>query len=341
MIRIGILGYGYWGPNLSRNFNQLSDAQLACICDRDEKRLKKAQALYPHCKCTTDYAAMLADPDIDAVVVATPVATHFPFAMEALKKGKHVLVEKPLTHSVESAHQLVDYAREQGLTLMVDHTFVYTGAVRKIKELIDNGELGEIYYYDSVRVNLGLFQHDVSVIWDLAVHDLSILDYILTPKITRVSCTGVSHVPGEPVNIAYLTLTNEHNFIAHIHANWLAPVKIRQTLISGSKKMIVYDDLEASEKIKVYDKGIAINGVSTLEHQDFISYRRTGDVHIPYVDVAEALLLVARQFVSCIQSGERPITDGQAGLRLVQYLEAGSQSKRNHGAPVIINGSLS
>ena len=260
VINIGVIGYGYWGPNLVRNFLEIPGAKVRMVSDFKPELLAKVQARYPSIQVTTDCRDIFADSKIDAVAIATPVSTHFDLALAALKAGKHVLVEKPMTVTSEQALRLIEEAERRNLVLMVDHTFVYTGAVRKMRELVATDGLGDIYYYDSVRVNLGLFQHDVNVLWDLAVHDLSIMDYVLQSKPHSVSATGISHIPGKPENIAYLTLFFDSNLIAHLHANWLAPVKVRRTLISGSQKMIVYDDLEVSEKVKIYDKGITVNG---------------------------------------------------------------------------------
>jgi predicted dehydrogenase len=277
----------------------------------------------------------LADNNVDAIAIATPVSTHYSLAMEALRAGKHVLVEKPLAASSEEAVELIEAAERRQRVLMVDHTFVYTGAVRKIRELALSGTLGEIYYYDSVRVNLGLFQHDVNVIWDLAVHDLSIMDFVIPFLPCAVSATGLSHVSGGPENIAYLTIFFDGPLIAHIHVNWLAPVKLRRTLIGASRKMIVYDDFEQVEKVKIYDKGITVNNHLGDEKmkQILIGYR-TGDMLAPHLDVTEALHTEVEHFVRCIENGEQPITDGMAGLRIVEILEAASQSMREHGRPV-------
>ena len=259
MIQVGIVGYGYWGPNLVRNFAETAGAQVTAVADLQPERLAKASLRYPGIQVTAEFQDLLKDPKIDAVVIATPVSSHFDLASKALSAGKHVMVEKPITATSEQAERLIELAQANHRVLMVDHTFVYTSAVRKIRQLIDAGELGQIYYYDSVRINLGLFQSDVNVIWDLAVHDLSIMDYVLPAAPVAVSATGISHVPGKPENIAYMTFLFTENMIAHIHVNWLAPVKIRRTLMGGSRKMIVYDDLEPSEKLRVYDKGIKVN----------------------------------------------------------------------------------
>lgn len=333
MIGVAVIGYGYWGPNLVRNFAEVPGVQLVAVCDLNKERLAPVKARYPSVAITDNYDEILSDPSISAVAIATPVSSHFKLAMAALMAGKHVFVEKPIASSAEEAERLVEEAARRGLVLAVDHTFVHTGAVRKMRELVDNG-LGEMYYYDSVRVNLGLFQHDVSVIWDLAVHDLSIMDYVIQHKPVAVSATGISHVPGEPENIAYLTLFFETNLIAHIHVNWLAPVKVRRTLVGGSNKMIVYDDLEPSEKIKVYDKGITLNGDQKANgekvYQALVGYR-SGDMWAPHLDVKEALSTELREFAQCIEQGTTPIADGKAGLRVVRILEAATQSLAQRG----------
>ena len=335
MIRIGVIGYGYWGPNLVRNCFETPGMQVACVSDLRADRLALVNSRYPSVQTTQDFRELIEDPTIDAVAIATPVSTHYDLALRALQEGKHVLVEKPLASSTDQVQHLMDLAQKRNLVLMVDHTFVYTGAVRKIRELVDSGSLGEIYYYDSVRVNLGLFQHDVNVLWDLAVHDLSIMDYVLPFRPCAVSATGLSHVPGGPENIAYLTLFFEGSQIAHIHANWLAPVKLRRTLIGASRKMIVYDDLEQSEKIKVYDKGITLNNQQNSEklYQLLVGYR-TGDMLAPQIDVSEALRHEIDHFVQCIRQQQEPITGGSSGLRVVEILQAASQSMAQHGRPV-------
>lgn len=339
MINIGVIGYGYWGPNLVRNFAEIPSTQVIKVSDFKPELLAKAQARYPTIEVTTDCRDIFTDPKIDAVVIATPVSTHFDLALAALQAGKHVLVEKPMTASSEQAKRLIEEAKKRNLVLMVDHTFVYTGAVRKMHELISSNKLGDIYYYDSVRVNLGLFQHDVNVIWDLAVHDLSIMNYLLPSQPYAVSATGISHVPGEPENIAYLTLFFESNLIAHIHVNWLAPVKVRRTLIGGSQRMIVYDDLEPSEKVKIYDKGITVNGNSESVYQMLIGYR-TGDMWSPQLDMTEALRTEGLHFINCIEQGSRPITDGEAGLRIVRILEAATQSMKQRGELVELKAEV-
>jgi predicted dehydrogenase len=335
LVRIGVIGYGYWGPNLVRNFVEAEHARVECVSDLRPDRLALINSRYPRIRTIQSARDLIGDPAIDAVAIATPVSTHYELALRALQEGKHVLVEKPLASDTEQVQRLIDLARKRKRVLMVDHTFVYTGAVRKIRELVDSGGLGEIYYYDSVRVNLGLFQHDVNVLWDLAVHDLSILDYVLPFRPCAVSATGLSHVPGRTENIAYLTLFFPGSQIAHIHANWLAPVKLRRTLIGASRKMIVYDDLDQSEKIKVYDKGITLNNQQDPEklYQLLVGYR-TGDMLAPQIDSTEALRREIDHFVDCIEHEQEPTTGGAAGLRVVEILQAASQSMAQRGRPV-------
>jgi predicted dehydrogenase len=335
LIRIGVIGYGYWGPNLVRNCFEAKGAQVACVSDLKDDRLASVASRYPTIRTTRDSQELIEDPTIDAVAIATPVSTHYELALRALHEGKHVLVEKPLASDTDQVQHLIDIAQKRNRVLMVDHTFVYTGAVRKIRELVQSGGLGEIYYYDSARVNLGLFQHDVNVIWDLAVHDLSIMDYVLPFSPCAVSATGLSHVPGGTENIAYLTLFFESNQIAHIHVNWLAPVKLRRTLIGASRKMIVYDDLDQSEKIKIYDKGITLNNHQSPEklYQMLVGYR-TGDMLAPQIDGTEALRREMEHFLHCIQQSAEPETGGAAGLRVVEILQAASQSMAQRGRPV-------
>ena len=337
MIRIGVIGYGYWGPNLVRNFADRPDARVTVVADRRPDRLEEAQRRYPTIRVTAEASDLIADPAVDAVVIATPVALHFDLATAALRAGKHVLVEKPIAATSDEASRLIDDAARRRLVLMVDHTFVYTGAVQKIRELVRSGELGDLYYYDSVRINLGLFQQDVDVLWDLAVHDLSIMDFVLSQQAVVVSATGLSHVQGNPKNIAYMTMFFDGPMIAHVHASWLAPVKVRRTLLGGSRRMIVFDDLETSEKIRVYDSGISVDPSPENVYQMLIGYR-TGDMWAPKLAVSEALAVEAAHFVDCVSRGARPQTDGEAGLRVVRLLEAASASMQSYGRPVEIQG---
>jgi len=339
MIRVGVIGYGYWGPNLVRNFAELSTAQVVSVCDRRPERLALAERRHPGVRITTDAAALIADPAVDAVVIATPVQHHFDLGMLALRGGKHVLVEKPIASSSEQAARLIDEAARRRLVLMVDHTFVYTSAVIRMRDLVRAGDLGEVYYYDSVRINLGLFQHDVNVLWDLAVHDLSIMDYVLDRQPTAVSATGLAHVAGEPENIAYMTMFFDNSLMAHVHVNWLAPVKIRRTLVGGSRRMVVYDDLDASEKVKVYDKGISVHPSPENVYQMLVGYR-TGDMWAPKLDVTEALGVEAAHFVECISGGRQPLTDGESGLRVVRLLEAATESMAGRGRLVSLENTV-
>ena len=331
-INIGVIGCGYWGPNLLRNFVDHEAAQLRWICDVDTARLNEMGRRYPMAQTSADYRMLLNDPELHAVAVVTPVATHFSIAQEFLKAGKHVLVEKPLTATVAEAEQLVALAESQQLALMVDHTFVYTVAVRKIKEILSRGELGDLLYFDSVRINLGLFQRDINVLWDLAPHDLSIMDYLIERQPEGLSAIGSCHIEAGVENIAYLILKFADDFIAHFHFNWLAPVKIRHTLIAGSSKMLLYDDIEPTEKVRVYDKGVTANRVGDREaaYQTLVSYR-TGDVWAPKLDSTEALRYVVAEFLDSIQAGRSPLTDGQAGLRVVRLLEAAQKSIKCSG----------
>jgi predicted dehydrogenase len=339
MIRVGVIGYGYWGPNLVRNFADLPTARVAAVCDRRPERLGIVERRYPGVRVGTDPASVIADPEVDAVAIATPVDYHFDLALAALRAGKHVLVEKPMASSSGQAARLVDEAARRRLVLMVDHTFVYTGAVTRIRELVQGGELGDVYYYDSTRVNLGLFQHDVNVLWDLAVHDLSIMDFVLGRHPAAVSATGLAHVPGQPENIAYMTMFFDGPLMAHLHVNWLAPVKVRRTLLGGSRRMVVFDDLETSEKVKVYDKGISVNPSPENVYQMRVGYR-TGDMWAPKLDVTEALSVEAAHFVECITRGVTPLTDGEAGLRVVRLLEAATASMAERGRLVSLDSAV-
>lgn len=335
-----MIGCGYWGPNLLRNFAENEAAQLVWICDTDESRVAAMGRRYPAARTTTDYRNLFADSELDAVAVVTPVATHYQIAKEALLAGKHVLVEKPLTATVGEAEGLIELAKRKRLTLMVDHTFVYTGAVRKMKEILNGGEFGELLYFDSVRINLGLFQRDINVLWDLAPHDLSIMDYLIERQPIGVSALGSCHIEPGIENIAYLVMKFADDFIAHFHFNWLAPVKIRRTLIAGDRKMILYDDIETTEKVRVYDKGVTANRIGDREadYQTLVSYR-TGDVWAPKIDSTEALHHVVAEFLDSIRSGRRPLTDGEAGLRVVRILEAAQESIKEGGNFKLLGGA--
>ena len=323
-LKVAVVGAGYWGPNLVRNFTELESSEVVAVCDRDEGRLEGLGRRYPGLRKYTDFAQALSDDSIEAVSICTPVATHEALAVAALKAGKHVLVEKPMAHSVAAAEAMIAAARAADRILMVDHTFVYSGPVRLIKSIVSTGELGELLYFDSVRINLGLFQTDVNVIWDLAPHDLSIMDFLLQREPRAVSAIGSRHF-GDLQNIAYLTVRFEGELIAHSHVNWLAPVKLRTTLIGGSKKMIVYDDLAPSDRVKVYDKGVVVDGDPSRRNQILIDYR-TGDMLSPRIDKTEPLKRMCGEFVSSIREKRAPLTDGAAGLRVVRLLEAAQES---------------
>ena len=330
-MRIGVIGYGYWGPRIARNFHDLDGCELALICDKRPDILRRAKQAYPDVPLTSDICEAITWPGIDAVAVVTPVWTHFELAKAALDNGKHVFVEKPFTSTVAEAEQLIDLADRKHLQIMVDHTFLFTGAVRKIRQLIDDGTLGRLYYYDSTRVNLGLFQHDVNVIWDLAPHDLSIMDYLIKGEPEAVAATGQIHLNGFE-DVAYVTVYFANRIIAHINVNWLSPVKLRTTLIGGEKKMLVWNDLDADEKIKVYDKGVNVKEGQSL-YDLLVSYR-SGDMWAPKVDQTEALGAEAKYFKECVVKNEKPFNDGAAGLRVVRLLEAASKSLKDRGRPV-------
>ncbi len=331
MIKVGVVGYGYWGPNIVRNFNSLDDVQVTAVCDQNDKVHKAISKLYPNIKTTADSKDITDSSDIDIVAVVTPVSTHFEIAKRALENGKHVFVEKPFTATVAQGQELVELGAQKNLKIMVDHTFLFTGAVNKLKEIIDDKQLGDIYYYDSTRVNLGLFQHDVNVIWDLAPHDFSIMRYLLGEDPVSISACGKSHVY-EYANIAYISVNFNSNLIAHFNVNWLSPVKIRNTLIGGEKKMVVWDDISPDEKVKIYDKGIDVNSPSD-RYKLLVSYR-SGDVWVPKVNQTEALKLESQYFVDCISNNITPINDGLAGLEVVKMLEACNESLKNDGKPV-------
>src|SRR6202040_4024927 len=284
VVRMGVIGYGYWGPNIVRNFHGQERSRVVAICDKTPKSLQRARQAYPEIRAVHDCNDILSATDIDAIAIVTPVWTHYELAKIALENGKHVFVEKPFTCTTTQAEELIELAERKKLKIMVEHTFLFTGAVKRIKEFIDNGTLGDLYYYDSTRVNLGLFQHDVNVLWDLAVHDLSIMDAILGRKPTAVAATGISNVPGRPINPGYLPCFFEGNLLAHFHVNWLAPVKIRRTLIGGDAQMIVYDDLEPSEKVKIYDRGITVDAPSEAVYELMVGYR-VGDMWAPQVSL--------------------------------------------------------
>jgi predicted dehydrogenase len=333
MLGVGVIGFGYWGPNLARCFAETEGCSLRSIADPSLAALARAGKRYPAAQCVSDWREVLYDPKIDAVAIATPVRTHHEIALAALRAGKHVLVEKPMTETSDEARSLIDEAARRDLILMVGHTFVYASAVQKMYELIKSGVLGQIYYYDSMRVNLGLFRKDVDVIWDLAIHDLSILQYILGTTPSAVSANGVSHVRGSPENMAQVTLYFEEGMIANLNVNWLAPVKVRQVLVGGSRKMIVYNDVEPSEKIKVYDRGVNLTDDPEEIYRMRVSYR-LGDMWAPQLSTTEPMLAETIHFIESIQKRTAPLTDGRLGLSVVKILEAASRSMHQRGQPI-------
>ncbi|MBI1911406.1 MAG: Gfo/Idh/MocA family oxidoreductase [Deltaproteobacteria bacterium] len=331
MIRVGVIGYGYWGPNIVRNFNMIDGAEVAAICDKNPLSAQRARKNYPNLLITENSAEIVQSPDIDLVTVITPVSTHYELAKQALLNGKHVFVEKPFTSNTKQAAELIEIAGKKNLKIMVDHTFLFTSAVRKIKQIIEDDVLGELYYYDSTRVNLGLFQHDVNVIWDLAPHDFSIMDYLIKEKPDAVAASGKAHINSKE-DIAYIMVYFSKNIIAHLNVNWLSPVKLRTTLIGGEKKMLMWNDVDADEKIKVYDRGVEITNSEGI-YNLLVNYR-SGDMWAPKVDQIEALKLETQYFVDCINKNEEPFNNGHAGLRVVRMLEACDESLKNNGRMV-------
>jgi predicted dehydrogenase len=334
MINIGVVGYGYWGPNIVRNFNRVDNATVVSICDLNRDMLDRAQKDFPGIDVSIDPKDVCCSPVVDAIAIVTPVFTHFELAKKALENGKHIFVEKPFTYTVAQAEELIELADNKNLKIMVDHTFLFTGAVKKIKELIDDNTLGNLYYFDSTRVNLGLFQHDVNVVWDLAPHDMAIMDYAIKEKPTALVTTGISHINEKFEDIAYITVYFSSSLIAHFNVNWLSPVKVRSTLIGGDKKMVVWNDIDEDQKIRVYDKGVE---VKTRKHiYDLLVSYRSGDMWIPKIDKTEALALEAKYFIDCITENKTPINDGFSGLRVVRMLEACNQSLKQKGALVFL-----
>jgi predicted dehydrogenase len=321
MVGIAVVGYGYWGPNLARNFAETEGAAVVMCCDSDQRRLALAKKRFPTMICATDFDDALQNPDVNAVAIATPVHTHYELAKRAIKAGKHVLVEKPLTARVDHAEELVTLAEKNGVVLMVDHVFVYSPPVLKMKELVTQGRLGALFFIDSVRINLGLFQHDVNVVWDLAPHDLSIVDYLVERLPVSLSAYGGIHADHEIEDVAYLNLDYGAGLIANFHVNWLSPVKVRQMIIGGSERSLIYNDLDVDEKIKVYDRGIEVGEDMEQRRKTLISYR-SGDVWAPNLATREPLSRMAEHFVTCVKTGQRPVSDGKSGLRIVKILDA-------------------
>lgn len=336
-IGVAIVGAGYWGQNLIRNFWEAEGCRLVVVCDTDSMVLSKALRRYPTIEVTQDFSKVIRHVGVDAVVIATPASTHFDFARQTLNANKHVLVEKPLTTNTRDAEQLIELAAAKQKTLMVDHTFLYTGAVRRMKQLVDAGEIGELLYFDSVRINLGLLQSDTNVLWDLGPHDFSILDHLCNLQQSAVSAIAGKHFGYPFEDIVYVTVRYESSFIAHFHLNWLSPVKVRLMLVGGSKKMIVYDDMESNEKVKVYDKGVVVNPSTESRNRLLASYRH-GNMFAPNVDTTEALRLITREFLSAISEGRLALTDGAAGYRVVRLLEAAQKSIAEGGREVALPG---
>jgi predicted dehydrogenase len=331
MVKFGVVGYGYWGPNVVRNLDRLDEADVIAVCDKSPAARRKVAKAYPDVLVTDDARDLMASPEIDAIAVVTPVWTHYELAKAALQNGKHIFVEKPFTTNAAQAEELIELAARKNLKIMVDHTFLFTGAVQKIKQLLQEGALGKLYYYDSTRVNLGLFQHDVNVVWDLAPHDLSIIDHLISQTPEAISATGQTHLNGHE-DVAFITLYFPDKVIAHINVNWLSPVKVRTTLIGGEKKMLVWNDLEADEKIKIYDKGVNIKTREGL--YNLLVHYRSGDMWAPQIEQVEALTRELSYFVECIAKDKKPMNDGEAGLRVVRMLEAANASIRKRGALV-------
>ena len=327
-MKFGVIGYGYWGPNIARNLISLEGSELYCIADCSSDARNRALRACPGVNIAADVNDIIRSTAIDAVAVVTPVWTHYELAKAALLNGKHVFVEKPFTSNTAQAEELISLAQQKNLTIMVDHTFLFTGAVKKISALLSAGAIGKLYYYDSTRVNLGLFQHDINVVWDLAPHDLSIMDYLIQASPEAIVATGEKHLNGLE-DVAFLTIYFPNNVIAHINVNWLSPVKVRTTLIGGEKKMLVWNDLEADEKIRVYDKGVSATnreGVYSL----LVNYR-SGDMWAPRLEQGEALRRELSYFVDCVAGGQEPFNDGRAGYRVVKMLEGASESLRKRG----------
>ena len=335
-IRMAVIGLGYWGPNLLRNFNAAEGATIEMCCDMNEQRWKKHAPNYPRAKFVTSVADVMGNPSIDAVAIATPVNTHFALAKQALEAGKHVLVEKPLTMRVDHAEELVALAAKKGLVLMVDHVFVYSPPVLKMKEILDSGKLGKLFFLDSVRINLGLFQRDINVVWDLAPHDLSIVDFLLGRLPRSLGAFGSTHTGNDIEDVAYLNLDFGDGLIANFHVNWLSPVKVRSMIIGGSEQSLIYNDLDQSEKIKVYNRGISLTTTDEQQKRQLMISYRSGDVWSPNLSNAEPLGSMAAHFLTCIREGKQPRSDGNAGLRVVKILDAAQRSIKAQGGRVML-----
>ncbi len=335
MLKMGVIGYGYWGPNIVRNFSSANGSQVVMVCDMNKQILSKVKKSYADVHVTTEVSELIKSPDVDAVAIVTPVFTHYELARQALEEGKHVFIEKPFTATSTEAEELIELAEKKNLRIMVDHTFLYTGAVRKIKQLVEDNVLGDLFYFDSIRVNLGLFQHDINVMWDLAPHDLSIMLYLMKEMPSAVVATGAGHFRDGQENVAYLTFYFKSKMIAHINVNWLSPVKVRTTLIGGEKKMLVWNDLEPDEKIKVYDKGVQVR-TKEGKYSLLVDYR-SGDIWVPKIEQTEALKKIAETFVTYVTNGlGHVVNDGKAGLQVVKLLQSADKSLKNMGQIVYI-----
>lgn len=336
MTSVGIVGCGYWGPNIIRNFYALKSVDFRWACDLVPENLGRVNSQYPTIKTTKDYTELLSDTSLDAIIIATPVETHFKLAKLALEAGKHVLIEKPMTATVEESKELIALAKKQKRVLMVDHTFIYTGAVKKMRDMMEKGEMGQILYFDSVRINLGLIRHDINVIWDLAPHDIAIMLHLIGKRPISVAASGVCQIGNTQEEVGYVTVKFPDNIIGHVHVSWLSPVKVRKIMVGGSDKMVIYDDVEPTEKIKIYDKGVHITPEMKRKETPFNPIYRAGDILIPKIDQDEALLVEAQHFIQCIESNAQPITDGEAGLAVVEILEATTKSLAVQGKEVLL-----
>ncbi len=332
-VKVAIIGCGYWGQNLVRNFAEVEGGELKTVCDMEEKALKRVQRRYPTAHLSQSFEEVLSDPEVDAVVIATPISTHYSYAQQALLAGKHVLVEKPMATSAALVQDLMETANQANRKLMVDHTFLFTSAVRKMKEVIDAGEIGDLLYFDSIRINLGLVQRDTNVLWDLGPHDFSIMDYLCDLEPRSVSANAVKHLHCPHENVAYVTVRFANNLIAHFHLNWLAPVKVRTTIVGGSKKMIVYDDMQSSEKVKIYDRGITATH-DPMRRERMLTGYRNGDILVPNLENTEALRLMAQEFINSIREDRSPLTDAASAYRVVRLLEGAQRSIEQNGREI-------
>ncbi|MDH3602648.1 MAG: Gfo/Idh/MocA family oxidoreductase [Candidatus Tectomicrobia bacterium] len=334
MITVGIIGYGYWGPNIVRNFSKLPGVKVGAICDFNPIAIEYAQKEYPHLPIVSDYNEIVSSKEIDVVAIITPVSTHYELAKKALQNGKHVFVEKPMAPTSDQVEKLIEIAEKKKLLIMVDHTFLFTSAVRKIKDLIDEDVLGNLYYFDSTRVNLGPFRHDTNVIWDLASHDLSIMDYVIKEKPIAITASGRSLFGNGLEDVGYMTVYFSNNMIAHFNVNWLSPIKVRTTLVGGERKMLVWNDLDTDEKLKIHDKHLIFENREGIDN--LLSSYRSGDMWVPKLEQCEALRIETEYLIDCITTGKTPVNDGCSALRVIKILEASNESLRNKGQMVLL-----